>query len=37
MMPLEIKKFQFKNINSKESEFLSNISSVFDNPTDKIY
>jgi len=25
MMPLEIKKFQFKNINSLESEFLSNI------------
>lgn len=36
-MPIEIKKFHFKDINSLNSTFLSNVRTVFSNPTDSIY
>lgn len=37
MIPTELKKFDFRNVNTEESSFLANIQYVFKNPTDPIY
>lgn len=37
MVPTELKKFDFGDINTENSRFLANVQNVFKNPTDTIY